>query len=219
MLRKRWLIGAVAAALAATAIAGGVVAATAARGGDKTASIGLACGSGAKAEALIEEVASTISRSATEVCDAFAQAQNDAHERTLQGQLDGLVEKGRITQAQAVELRTWLDARPEWLPWGRFGKQGHGFASSVVARAAELLGVDEEALAGAVKQAHFKALAEEVRARLDQLVEEGRITQEQADGLAERLTERMANSSHKPGWPKHGWGHGRHERMKPADSA
>ncbi len=219
MLRKRWLIWAIAGALAATAIAGGVVAATAARGGDKMANLGLACGSGAKAETLTEEVASTIGRSATEVCDAFAQAQNDARERSLQARLDGLVEKGRITQAQAGELRTWLAARPEWLPWGRFGKQGYGFASSVVARAAELLGVDEETLADAVKQAHSRALAEKVRARLDQLVEEGRLTQEQADELAERFTERMADSSHKSGWSKRGWGHGRHGRMKHGDSA
>lgn len=62
-------------------------------------------------------------------------------------------------------------------------------------------------------------MAEKVRARLDQLVEEGRLTQEQADELVERFTERMANSSHKPGWSKRGWGHGWHERMKPGDSA
>ncbi len=196
-----------------------MVAATAARGSDKVAAIGLACGSGTKAEAFIEEVASTIGRSATEVCDAIAQAQNDARERSLEARLDGLVEKGRMTQAQAGELRAWLDARPEWLPWGRFGKRDHGFAGSVVARAAELLGVDEETLAEAVKQAHSKALAERVRARLDRLIEEGRLTQEQADELAERLTERMARSSHKPGWSKRGWGNGWHGRMKPGDSA
>ena len=218
MPRKRWLIWAVAAALAATAIGGGVVAATAVRGGDK-ASNGLACGAGTKAGALIEEVAATIGRSATEVCDAFAQAQNDARERSLEARLDGLVEKGRMTQAQAGELRAWLDARPEWLPWGWFGKRDHGFAGSVVARAAELLGVDEEPLADAVKQAYSKALAERVRARLDRLVEEGYLTQERADELAERLTERMANSSHKPGWSKRGRGHGQHGRMKPGDSA
>ena len=61
-----------------------------------------------------------------------------------------------------------------------------GFA----ARVAEILGMEEDTVADAVKQAKQEMYEEKLQAKLDALVESGRITQEEADEYKEWVDSR-----------------------------
>ena len=83
-------------------------------------------------------------------------------------------------------------------------------------RVAEILGLDEETVADAMKQAKDEMRDEAVRAKLDALVEKGVMTQEDADAYVEWLESRpdvdfnggFGRGGHKRGGfgRRHGWG-------------
>ena len=66
----------------------------------------------------------------------------------------------------------------------------NGGSKSFAGRVAEILGLDEDTVADAMKQAKDEMRDEAVRAKLDALVEEGVMTQEQADAYLEWLESR-----------------------------
>lgn len=55
--------------------------------------------------------------------DAFIQAKDEMRQEAMQDHLDGLVEEGVITQAEADEYMEWLESKPD-IAIG-FGGQGH----------------------------------------------------------------------------------------------
>ena len=169
MTIKRWLVIPAVAGLAAVAALGGVAAAGGSGGGQ-----------------VDSRVAEILERDEETVADAFKQATQQRVDEALQARLDKLVEAGRITQEQADELKAWYDERPEGLSGLGFGKhsfrKGGGDVGSLVA---EILEVDEQTVADAIDQARDERFQE----RLDQAVEDGRITQEKADAIAERYAD------------------------------
>ena len=56
---------------------------------------------------------------------------------------------------------------------------------TILARVAEILGIEQQKLEDAFAQAQQEARSEALEARLDELVEEGRLTQEEADQYKE----------------------------------
>ena len=158
MTIKRWLIIPAVAGLAAVAALGGVAAASSSGGGE----------TGSRVAEILELDEETVT-------DAFKQATQQRVDEALQARLDKLVEAGRITQEQADELKAWYDERPEGVPGLGFGKHSfHHRGGDVGSLVAEILEVDEQTVADAIDQARD----EQFQARLDQAVEDGRITQE-----------------------------------------
>jgi hypothetical protein len=137
--------------------------------------------------------------------DAVAAVRKAALDAKAEEALEALVESGRLTQAQADELKSWLAARPssvDRLP-GAFGMHGWkswpggefrlfkaspaGSSDEVHSRMAEALGVTPEAVAQALKDAHAELALENRLAALDEaladLVADGRLTQAEADEI------------------------------------
>ena len=187
MTMRRWLVIPAVAGLAAVAALGGIVAA----GGGERGETG-------------SRVAEVLELDEQTVTDAFEQARQQQFDEALQARLDKLVEAERITQAQAGEIKAWYDERPEGVPGFGFGKRGfHRGGSDIGALVAEILGVDEQTLTDAIGQAR----GEEFQERLDQAVEDGKLTQEKADAIAERYENgefKERKGHHGKGWMRGG---------------
>jgi hypothetical protein len=85
---------------------------------------------------------------------------------------------------------------------------GGGAADDMNTRAAEILGVEPQALSDALEQAHEEVMAAQLQARLDEAVVEGLITQEQADEYSTWIQDRPDGLDHDFG-RRGGRGHGR----------
>ena len=169
MTIKRWLIIPAVAGLAAVAALGGIAAAH----------------SYGEVDSRVAEILELDEETVT---GAFKQAMQQRFDEALQARLDKLVEAGRITQEQADELKAWYDERPEGVPGSGFGFGKRGFhrgGGDIGALVAEILEVDEQTVADAIEQVRDERFQE----RLDQAVENGRITQEKADAIAERYAD------------------------------
>ncbi len=60
-----------------------------------------------------ERVASILGIETSQVEDAMQQARTELRDEALQEKLDAMVESGKITQAQADEIKAWVQAKPE----------------------------------------------------------------------------------------------------------
>ena len=194
MTIRRWLVIPAVAGLATIAAVGGIAAA----------------GSGERGETG-SRVAEILELDEQTVTDAFDQARQQQFDEALQARLDKLVEAERITQAQADEIKAWYGERPEGVPGFGFGSGKRGFhrgGSDIGALVAEILEVDEQTVTDAIGQARD----ERFQAWLDEAVENGRITQEQADAMAERYANSDDDGRHGrfgKGRMHGGW-HGKH---------
>ena len=192
MMTRRWLAIPAVAGLAAVTALGGI--AVAGSTGDRGET-------GSRVAEILELDEQTVT-------DAFGEAMQQQFDEALQARLNNLVEAGRITQEQADELKAWYDERPEGVPGIGFGKRGfHRGGGDIDALVAEILEVDEQTVADAIDQARD----EQFQARLDQAVEDGRITQEQADAMSERYADGDGKGRH-GGFGKgrmHGGWHGK----------
>jgi hypothetical protein len=132
----------------------------------------------------------------------------------LKNVLDGLVQAGTITQAQADAVTNALqDARPamdDRGPWG--GPRGR--IGVALDEAAKALGIDLDELRTELRSgknlaeiaaAHdidvqqvIDALTAEAKAKLDAAVTAGRITQEQADSRLAEMTSRLEDLVNQP---------------------
>ena len=116
-----------------------------------------------------------------DVQDAYEQARQELRDEQFEEmvgqQLDALVESGRITQEQADELRAWYAERPDsfWLASGKDKIRGHSHRFSS-------RGYASKSMMGATPA----MIEEQLTAYLAALVEDGTITQEQADQLREQ---------------------------------
>ncbi|MCX6012833.1 MAG: hypothetical protein NTV30_05375 [Chloroflexi bacterium] len=102
--------------------------------------------------------------------------------------LDKAVEKGLITGDEAIEIKGWLQAKPEVLtklPPGRCiaaGIAGNNFGL-ITGEVAAILKVDDSKVADAMKQTRREMQDEAVKKLLDQAVLKTKLTQSQADEI------------------------------------
>lgn len=123
--------------------------------------------------------------------NAIKQAQQEQWQKALEERLDQMVEKGIITGEQKEAFLDWLKKRPD-IPGLRgicgFGplrlwamRPGfNGKQDETLARVAEILGIDQQKLADAFKQARQEQQKKALDDWLNKLVEKGVITEEQA---------------------------------------
>jgi len=158
----------------------------------------------------------------------------------MKGVLDGLVKAGTITQAQADAVTKALqDARPAMdHAGGRWGGPRGGRLGASLDAAAKALGIDLDALRtelqsgktlAEVATAHgvdvqqvIDALTADAKAKLDEAVTAGRITQEQADTRLSEMSTRLEDLVNEP-FPAKGDGHrgrpGSGEKQRDTDSS
>ncbi len=186
---KRWLIG---AALAAAVLLGSLGAMTVASAQDGSGGGGFSF-----ASTFLDRLAQKLGIGR----DQLVQAMRDAANETI----DQAVQEGRLTQDQAQRLRDRISQAEPGFPWGRHGgrwgvKAAHGV---VLQSAAQVLGMSSDDLTAQLRQGKslaqiaqekgistddFKSrLLSQVDQQLAQLVQQGRLTQQQADGLKQSI--------------------------------
>lgn len=73
---------------------------------------------GTPSKIFFERVGEILGVPGTKVEAAFKQAAKELREQRFEKYLKGLVEKGKITQEQAEQFRSWLKSKPDFeLPW------------------------------------------------------------------------------------------------------
>jgi len=194
---RRTRIAAVATAGALAAAGTGVAVATSASADTKQ-----------REQAVLEDAAGRLDVDAAELRDALAAAED--------AQLDAEVKAGRITREQADAIKQMRERSGLVLggPGHRGGRDGFGFRGGprggpgeVMDAAAEALGLSEAELfrrlrSGRTLEQIAKARGKDyadvkaairsaVKTELDAAVEDGRLTQQQADDMLEHLTEHL----------------------------
>lgn len=66
---------------------------------------------------LLARVATILGIDQKKVEDAFAQAQREMRDESLNNYLKNLIDQGKITQPQADEYKKWLQSRPDAAPY------------------------------------------------------------------------------------------------------
>jgi hypothetical protein len=103
-------------------------------------------------------------------------------------QLKKLLDEGKLTQAQADAYKAWMEAKPD-MPKIRPELRQNGAAKLqehrdvLTARVAEILNIDKEDLESAFKQAQSELREKSLDTRLQELVNQGAWTQQQADAF------------------------------------
>jgi hypothetical protein len=152
-----------------------------------------------ESKAVVEDAAKELGVTPAELTDALKQA--------LENRIDAAVESGRLTQERADAMKERLESGAFPLFPGRgFGHHGHGHGPALDAAAA-YLGLDEAELRDALRAGTtlagiardegksvdglVDALVAAATERLDQAVEDGKLTQERRDELVAGLEERL----------------------------
>ena len=138
------------------------------------------------------------------------EALSDALKQGLKNRIDEAVDDGRLTEQQADRLKERIDA-DEYPGFGLFGRGGHHFGLGfgrfeLLEAAASYLGMTEAELREQLDGKTLAEIAEEQgktskglvnqlvatqTKRIDEAVDAGRITEEQATELKEDMAERM----------------------------
>ena len=111
------------------------------------------------------------------------------------GQLKKLLDEGEITQEQLDAFKAWIEARPD-MPEVRpelqkeISENMQERRDEITARAAEILGIDKADLEDAFKQAQSGLREQALDTRLQELVNQGAWTQQQADAFKSWLEAR-----------------------------
>lgn len=119
---------------------GGIAIAQANDQGNTTA-VAAVTGNNTQLSALLDKIVTIyqqntgVTLNAQELLKAFQQAIKENRDTALDNYLNSLVSKGKITQDQANQFKTWLESRPDFLnqmmPFGGFrmgpGMMGRGF--------------------------------------------------------------------------------------------
>jgi len=139
------------------------------------------------ASKLAIKVAEILGLNAVEVDDAIKQARRELRDETVQNNLNALVEEGRLTQEQADEYLDWIQSKPEGISAiGKhsFGKRGHHRGWKGHGR---FFGPPND----------FKGERsfnmEDVQKKLNAMVEDGDITQEEAEAKLKALRAKEAD--------------------------
>ena len=159
---------------------------------------------GEESKAIIEDAAEQLGVEPSELSDALKQA--------LENHIDEAVEQGRLTEAQAERLKERIEANDYPMPGGlgMFGRGLHGGPGfghfELLETSASYLGMTEAELREALENQTLAEIAEEQgktaeglvqqlvatqAKRIDDAVDAGRLTDEQATALNEGLNEHM----------------------------
>ena len=131
------------------------------------------------------KVAEILGLDAAEVDDAIKQARRELRDETVQNNLNAMVEKGRLTQEQADEHLDWIQSKPEGIPAiGKhsFGKKGHHRGWKGHGR-----------FFGPQNYFNGKPSVEDFQKKLNAMVENGDITQEEAQAKLKALQDAKAD--------------------------
>ena len=153
----------------------------------------------AEGNGLLARVAEILGGNVTEqgLIDAFRQANLQIRNEAIEKALDKAVSDNRISSAEAGQIRQWWQGRPaalDSLISGFLPRCGPWLKPIAVkaqlTRVAEILGIPEETLVAAFKQASQELRADAFNRGLNTAVEQGRLTQEQADKIREKVEDR-----------------------------
>ena len=131
------------------------------------------------ASRLSAKVAEILGLDTAVVDGAIKQAREELRDEAIQKKLNALVEKGRLTQEQADEYLNWIQLRPEGIP--ALGK--HFFEKKGHRRAWKSPG----GFFGSRKYFDGKPSLEDIEKKLNAMVENGDITQEEAEAKLKEL--------------------------------
>lgn len=164
-IRRRWVIGSLVGAGALSALAVGVAVASPLGDDEKPR------------DKVIERAEAILGLESGRLEDALQQAQADIAKDRRNEHLDQLVKDGVITQAEADEIKAWLDSMPE----GVKKLPGHPIPLHKLAPFPGFPG-EPPILGFELRKGDLEALAD-VGAMLDKLVGDGVISREQADEM------------------------------------
>ena len=156
-------------------------------------------------EDLAGRVAETLGTDATATADAIEKVSGEMFSEALESKLQEAIDGGRITEERAQEIRDNADSYTGWRGWSYKGGDSEEFANRVAAE----LDVEGDDVADAIKQALSNIRTEALEARLQEAVDSGRITQDEADEILEKAESGDWRSFNKRG--RHGH-HGREGR-------
>ena len=142
------------------------------------------------ASKLAAKVAEILGLDAAVVDDAIKQARKELRDEAVQNKLNAMVEKGQLTQEQADEYLNWIQSRPEGIPAMRkqfFGKMGHhkGWKG-------------HDRFFGSRNYFKGELSLEDVQKKLNAMVEDGDITQEEADAKLKAVQAKEAEKTASP---------------------
>ena len=125
-------------------------------------------------------ISETLGTDADATAGAIRQVSDEMSGEALEGWLQGAVESGKITEEQAAEIRDHKEERG-WHGKGKvFALKDDEVLDEFADRVGSILGVAGDDVAAATQQAMNDIAAEALETRLQQAVDSGRITEEQA---------------------------------------
>jgi len=136
-------------------------------------------GGDSNASKLATKVAEILGLDTAVVDDAIKQAREELRDEAIQNKLNALVENGKLTQEQSDEYLNWIQSKPEGMPAiGKqfFGKMRHhkGWKS-------------HGGFFGSRNDFKGEFSLEDIQKKLNTMVEDGEITQEEAEAKLKGL--------------------------------
>ena len=156
-------------------------------------------------ERLVEEGA--ITQQQADECKAWMESRPADIPNVGPRQLKKLLDEGKLTQAQADAYKAWLESKPD-MPKIRPALRQNGATKlqehrdALTTRVAEILNINKENLENAFKQAQSELREKSSDTRLQELVNQGAWTQQQADSFKAWLKARPDVPRIGPMWSK-----------------
>lgn len=168
----------------------------------------------ASVDNIADRVAETLGTDADDTADALKKVAEEMRSEALESKLQAAIDDGRLTEEQAQEYRDNATAEG-WRGRGRAGAL-YGIGSQDFAdRVGQELDVDGDDVTDAIDKALTDIRSENLETRLQEAIDDGRITEEQADEIREKLESGDYTRFGKRGnHGRHGgkgvWGRGHH---------
>ena len=147
-------------------------------------------GGDSNAGKLATKVAEILGLDTAVVDRAIKQAREELRDEAVQNKLNALVENGKLTQEQADEYLNWVQSKPEGIPAiGKqfFGKMGHHKGWKGHGR-----------FFGSRNYFKGELSLEDVQKKLNAMVEDGDITQEEAEAELKAFQAKEAEKTASP---------------------
>ena len=161
---------------------------------------------------LASRVAATLGTDADATAEAVKQVAGEMSSEALESKLEAAIDDGRMTEEQAQEYRDKV-ASAAW------HVKGHGFkhgddSEEFANRVGAILEVEGDDVADAIQQAMTDIRSETLETRLQAAIDSGKITEEQATEIRERIESGNGHGFGKRGHRgRHGgkghWGRGK----------